>query len=696
MQHAISLRQQRAILVPPGSGALPDAYLAAALKNIETLGFTFSPELIARVRTLTVDEFATLYAELLPALRALVGAHVAFQPFYPNFPAQVMAMDTAILYLNALLHYLTHWRPGTPAEERPPLLDRVDLTVIGLGEHEDFRRVATRLLAARSSLAAADREDLAWFIAAEGEQIATLLPASIPHKETLALLAAGLLRHAPERAPALLVRFVRTATDVLRLAVGLSGGDVSLATPTKFRQFARPERRLLLGLLEDCPQLAEDMRRWREPWKRLGERLHPGEYARRFPRAAAAFDTLRNDRPVVSTASRVEQALRDGDVVAATDLLAARPGELARRLDHLLRLDPDWQGVAATFAKVAAQVSSPVLLQLLTHFTQRTTPHPLRVVFPKGNLARLQALPNTLPPLDPAACAAIVEACRRALLERFAALPSLGRVYVDERLHSYLVPLAQRSASKALRTIARGSRLPIAAGSTIRFFLWWKEGSVGGKPTGRVDIDLSAVLYDADWRYVEHISWTNLRASAYQAAHSGDIVEAPEGACEFIDLDIASVVRAGGRYVVMSLNAYTEQAFCDLPECFAGWMLRQAPGSGEIFEPRTVQDRIDLAADTRICIPAILDLVDRELIWTDLALRRNPRWQNSVEANQRGMVLMGKAMLALHKPTLYELFALHAEARGTPTAERAAADTVFAIDGGVTPFDIPLILAEYL
>lgn len=73
---------------------------------------------------------------------------------------------------------------------------------------------------------------------------------------------------------------------------------------------------------------------------------------------------------------------------------------------------------------------------------------------------------------------------------------------------------------------------------------------VNGKPTGRVDIDLSAVLYNADWRYVEHISYANLKSDRYRAAHSGDIVTAPNGACEFIDLDIESVVRYGGRYVV--------------------------------------------------------------------------------------------------------------------------------------------------
>ena len=52
-------------------------------------------------------------------------------------------------------------------------------------------------------------------------------------------------------------------------------------------------------------------------------------------------------------------------------------------------------------------------------------------------------------------------------------------------------------------------------------------------------------------------------------------------------------------------------------------MVRQYPGSGEIFEPSTVQDKVDITADTQISIPVILDLKERKLIWTDLSLTRD-------------------------------------------------------------------------
>ena len=172
-----------------------------------------------------------------------------------------------------------------------------------------------------------------------------------------------------------------------------------------------------------------------------------------------------------------------------------------------------------------------------------------------------------------------------------------------------------RSASKSLRTVARGSRLDLPEGDTIRFFLWWKNGE------HRTDIDLSAVLFAGDWTRVGHLAYFNLREPAYGCYHSGDVVDAPEGACEFIDLDVKAMLAGGVRYVAMCLNSFTRQPYCDLPECFAGWMAREKPQSGEVFEARTVQDKIDLASDTTVSIPVIIDLEERQVVWADVALR---------------------------------------------------------------------------
>ncbi|MDZ7813732.1 MAG: TerD family protein, partial [Ideonella sp.] len=207
------------------------------------------------------------------------------------------------------------------------------------------------------------------------------------------------------------------------------------------------------------------------------------------------------------------------------------------------------------------------------------------------------------------------------------------------------------------------------------------------------DIDLSAVLYGEQHEYLDTLAYYNLKG--YGAHHSGDIVDAPKGAAEFIDLDIARLRERGVRFVVMVINSFTAQSYCDLPECFAGWMLRQHPNSGEVFEPCTVIDKVDIASDTRICLPLVLDLVDREVLWADIAMKDQPRW-NNVHNNLTGVSLMLRALSGMVKPDLQTLFLLHAKARGTIVAKPHDADVVFSLHDGVTPFCTDDIRSSYI
>jgi hypothetical protein len=698
-RNSILLRRKNKVIVPPGDAHLPASHLATINKNLEGLGYTLSGEVIGALTSLTPDEAACFYNEVVDVLKELRGVK-DYRPMYPNFPGQVMEAGRAELYLNAVHHYLTAWvsdlvgddrrrlvwLPRYRKESREPLEEGVKLTVIELGDEEDLSQIFARLVSSKASISETDKAELKWFV----ENYGLTLPDVIPNREVLAFVG-GLMPDNPA-----LRKHVRTATDVLRLAVSMSGGDVSLAENTKFRSFTRKERKALLALLEGCGNLAEDMLRWKGRWIRLGERLHPGEYKNLYTKAAEAFDLLRNDVPVPTFNSQVEGAIRKRDVAGAVDLLRNRAGEFARRLDQLLRMGPGREVVSA-FGEVAHGISTPALLQTAAHFRHRNAPQDLRIFFPKGSLAKVMAVDYNLPAIRQAACEEVVQICEGVLTDRFSRLPPLGRVFIDKRLKDYLVPFSQRSASRSLRTLVRGSKVPLPeGGDTVRFFLWWEEGEVAGQPTGRVDLDLSAVLYDGEWQYKEHVSYTNLRSAQYRSCHSGDITAAPEGACEFIDVDIPSVLDFGGRYVVMSVNSYTRQRFVDLPECRAGWMMRLEPNSGEVFEPKTVQDRVDVASDTTICIPVVLDLATRKVIWADVGLKRNPRYVNNVEGNYAQMTLLGKSLTEVIKPDLYNLFRLHAEARGRLVKVEAEADTVFSPERGVTPFDLEKIASEFL
>ena len=197
---------------------------------------------------------------------------------------------------------------------------------------------------------------------------------------------------------------------------------------------------------------------------------------------------------------------------------------------------------------------------------------------------------------------------------------------------------------------------------------------------------------------IEHISYTNLRSARYKAAHSGDITYAPEGASEFIDIDIDSAAKLGARYVIMNVYVYSGPNFDEHEVCYAGWMTREKVQSGEVYEPKTVQQKVDLTAKSRNAIPVVFDLVERKAIWTDLSTsRRSFDGGNNIESNQATTEQMLQAITSLdNKVNLYELFSMHVASRGTVVETREEADTVFAMDEGVTPYDIATINSEYL
>lgn len=705
MKNEILLRRRSKIIIPQGTSAQPPLVILTLQHNLRQLGYVLDADVcdaISRLDDATIGEFAT---QLIGTLRKLLGAHVKYTPMYPNFPQQVMEMDEAELYLNAALHYFGAWAgweilPKYEKKERPKLIEKVELRVIGLGSDAELKNVFQNMFGGKGSLSPTDQQDLEWGVVEYATDLAEWMPRAFALKENLAVAASLLMKHAPDQAETLLLPHFKTATDVLRLITGLSGGDVSLAENTKFRKFSRKERRLLLALLDHCGNITEDMIRQTKRWMRVGERLHPGEYAKAYPKAAAAFEVVRNkaSNQAFPTFNRTaEDLLRKGNMQGLAQLLKSRPGEFARKLDLLIRQSPNPEGVIYQFSEVAGQVSTPVLLQVWKHFQHRDRQKDIRVFFPKGLVANAYSIPDKLPPLPNYALELVVEVAENALIGKFAQKGPLGKVFIAPELKQYKVPFAQRSAAKALRTVARGSRFPIPdSGDTLRFFIWWHEGVVNEKHTGQVDIDLSAVMYDENWRYKKHISYTNLRSAKYNAAHSGDIVTAPNGASEFIDLHMPSILEYGGRYVVACILSYSAQPFCDLPECFGGWMLRRQPGSGEIYEPQTVQTKIDIAANTRFCIPVIMDLAAREVIWCDLALNRNPRFVNNVDSNQGGMIAMGKAMTGLVKPTLFDLLQIHAAARGILVNHPAEADIVFNLETGVSPFAVDEIMANWL
>jgi len=414
-------------------------------------------------------------------------------------------------------------------------------------------------------------------------------------------------------------------------------------------------------------------------WLRLGEILHVGEHAARFPRTAEAFQKLRNQRKTTrirTFAGRVDLALKE-DPRKAIDLLATRPGEFARRLDWMLRHDNfDRAYVLATFERIGPGVSSKVLFELYNHFAGRIRQSP-RVVMLKGKRSRMKTLPP-LPAMDADLIQRIGNTILAILKQRFAALPPLGKIWIDPRLKELPVPFAMRSINTAIRTYVRGTRVPYRAdAAVIRPFIHWFDEE------GDQDLDLSVGLYDDALKQVSHISFTKLKDDRLNCCHSGDIRHRRGACAEYVDIDIRRCRNAAVRYAVVQAFNYNARPMHTVKDCVFGLMEREQARANEIFVPKTIANCMTLANEGTSVVVCIIDLQAGNYIWADIESERVlPTLENTTS---RTIELM-RALLGAPRMSVHELLTLHAHTRGSLVADPAEADIAMKWDDFVTDY----------
>jgi len=193
-------------------------------------------------------------------------------------------------------------------------------------------------------------------------------------------------------------------------------------------RMSRSDRRRILALLESYPEQAlyDDMHRYRAVWVRLGEVLHPSEYARRYPKVERVFASLRkklvNGASLVrrqTWQSKVEAALRDRRIDDAVSMLAERPGEFARKLSRLIAIvgendDDNAKNVAkSSFSPPVSRNSTQSVASRMSRSAARAA----------ATRERMAAVRHESISLRPALLAAGKRACRssRRMTDRYIA-----------------------------------------------------------------------------------------------------------------------------------------------------------------------------------------------------------------------------------------------------------------------------------
>jgi hypothetical protein len=596
----------------PAAGAVETgpAALATVAANIAYYGYALARPAYEALARAGDGALARWWTRFEPVLAQLTGDDKRMDRFvvYKNFPAEVLAMDEVSYWSRQILMY---W--GLPSEyvteeerDRPTLSDAPAARVLHLADAGSLPGVLASLCAVPARWTDDQWADVGYLI--DGPVDLT----TVPFVENRIRLAALMCDRG-------LPATVDSATDVLRLAVALSDGDVSLRRPGRLRRLARRERRFLLALLDGAKNLDEDVARRRERFKRLMRELRPGDYRAAFPRVVAAYDRLYRAEPVRGFNSDVERLLAARDPAVLT-LLATRPGEYARRLRMLVLT---FGAPAVELFRTLTGRLSVIQLLKLRGFLSTVDGRRWRMFPPRGNWSRVQ----------------VVSAGRLARLpvglrdELLGAIGAELTARLEKQAPVALSPAVARvklpTNDAELAPYGRGTVFPIPAGMTfLRTASYWKFG--GDSPTGWYDNGWN--FFDAGWKPVGVCSWDQARFGGGAksgaktrpgAVFSGDPVSAQdrEGrATQLIDLYLDRLPELRVRYAVWSVLCYSRMTFSQAQDVFAALQWGENPEAGKLFEPSRCQLAFPLTGETYTKFVAYVDVASRELVYLDANL----------------------------------------------------------------------------
>lgn len=626
------------------------------LANLAYYGYAASFAVVTRLMALDAEGRKAFWTGVEPALARVSGEDRNMGDFvvYKNFPEELLDMDQARYWFNQILMYFgapKEWFTE-PAEEREPMTDRVELKTLDAEDEGTLDRVFASLRGCPSEWTNAQ--------SAQARHLADGRPRLVIDIGSFSFKANGVnlavRKFASAMTPGQGGIAVSSATDALRIAAGLAGGDVELRRPVRFRNFTRPERRALLSLIENAPHLEQDFATRPEQWKRLLERLRPGDF--RFERVSAAYDRLYNRR-IRTVESRIEQALRAADP-EALDILGRRPGEFMRRLHKAYEVFG--RRALEAFAAVIDDLTLHQLLKL-DRYLRTSAERKNFIAAPRGDWSKAQVIGNTKWRFRSEDLAALREDISRSVAARIDSLHPEGFV-IDARTERVKL----QANGQELAPYGRGTSFAIPGQTKfLRTASYWKHSTGGGNTW----FDVGWNFFDENWTPAGAVCWDSTERKG--AVFSGDPTNAAEAegrACQMIDLYPETLAADGVRYAVWSVLCFSRVPFAEADEVLATLQWGEEPQKGELYEPARAQMVFPLTGTGLTKFVAYVDLVERRLVYMDVNLPGNA---DSAARNEQSLTKLMPAFLE-HleaQPSVLDLFA-HARAGSIPVLENDA------------------------
>lgn len=636
---------------------------------------------------------------------------------FPNFPEQVQSMTREEIAEVATLHYLAvavrdftgltisslyeditgltwdddYMLPEYETEKRGTLTQGAKTRLITLWTDEDVHAYARSIMGKNAGMSEAEAEFLKAYVAefvsgavdselfqrATGENKARLLAALPVDSFLWDAVVDSMNTH-----------------EILQAMVAYSGYNPAIVADERIRFKKTVPTRIRKAFVRRIDRSAESeshLLRYKGLWKTLARTLHLRSYAGE----GSPLNVLYADKHEDTVTQKLHRAVR-GDVQVSDDDLRAIPSGLFMRnvwaivANRKTKNDREVKELAHLVYDKAMNAERKIVMQALTRFTKGDV---YKGVAPmKSMSASMVAFDSSAKMGKTTKQVRVGHALLRAVKDS-ALTAKVGdlygkKVYISPDVAGILLPSTMRDVPEGAELYGRGTVLPLpklADGSdpkVVRGFVHWKN-----QEYGRVDIDLSATVFSAG--LFEDSSTVKMTRVGWNAAYSdkgvtfsGDVTDAPQGASEYIDVDLDAVAKEGNRYVSMQIHSFTLQSFIDIPELFAGVMVRPDADSGEVYEPKSVSNLSALSLDAKATTTLLIDVVDKTYMVINSRVGGNYRVDSPEETKDMFSRIKNAALISMKKAA--EWTAEGQEA--TLVDDPALADVVIDLDTDLNEF----------
>lgn len=595
MKHFISLQKKKGLFINKGN---ENNQNVVHRLNHELMGFGFvlSKDLFEQLSTHPVDELQSIYNDLISNLKKSYGEG-GYQPIYKNFPQSVKNMSYEEFYINAILYYWTNgaWSPDdSNYVKREYKIEPTKYKELTLLTEKEYNNIYYDIVYSNSSISAWDKTIINWFL--ENTDVEVNL-SKVKFKETLAFVAKAMLdnEHISKLS-------TKNATDVLRIVSAYCGGDEGLKENTRFKNFKRFQKQMILNTLNECYNLEEAFKMHREKWLRLLFYLNPttNKHSNNYPVVSKYAAILRNSPKMLKTFnSYIEEYIENKDETVF-ELLKKRMGVFSRRLDHLVRVF----GAKAIDEFLSGNPNLKQRIEVYNHFKDRDKESEGRTAILASSSASNVVNYKAQEALD----SKLVEYIRRSVLKGIK--PQLKKVYIDPVLYYRPMDTNTRANNFSINERAKGTVEKIEGEqNVVRCFVHWEGSS---------DIDLSAMCIKNNNEVVK-VGW-NVFHTKNGVTYSGDNTGKNSRNAEYIDVELNHSTIKEYSWIILDARVYRGPNYANWrTPVYAGWELRQYPEENTHWLPENLSNVSKIECDSNVAYLLALHVPTKSVVYLDVS-----------------------------------------------------------------------------